>query len=78
MLGAWFMATDMVSSPLTRRGRWIFGLGCGFFTFIIRQYGNLPEGVSLAILFMNIFVPLIDRFTKPNRYGIAVEENEAS
>lgn len=70
MLGALFMATDMVTSPLTRRGRIIFGLGCGLMTFLIRRFGNLPEGVSLAIIFMNILVPLIDRFTKPTRYGI--------
>ncbi len=71
MLGAWFMATDMVTSPLTRRGRWIFGLGCGFFTFVIRRFGNLPEGVSLAIIFMNILTPLIDRHVTPKRYGVS-------
>jgi len=70
MLGAWFMATDMVTTPLTRRGRIIFGLGCGFITFVIRRFGNLPEGVSLAIIFMNIFTPLIDRATRPSRYGV--------
>jgi len=70
MLGAWFMATDMVSSPLTRKGRLIYGLGCGLLTFVIRRFGNLPEGVSLAIIFMNILVPLIDRFVKPKRYGV--------
>jgi electron transport complex protein RnfD len=71
MLGALFMATDMVTSPLTFKGRVIFGIGCGFFTFLIRRYGNLPEGVSLAIILMNIMVPLIDRFTKPGRYGVS-------
>lgn len=70
MLGALFMATDMVSSPLTRKGRIIFALGCGFMTFVIRRFGNSPEGVSLAIIFMNILVPLIDRFVKPRRYGV--------
>ena len=70
MLGALFMATDMVTSPLTRKGRIIFGLGCGLMTFVIRRFGNLPEGVSLAIIFMNILVPLIDRFVKPRRYGV--------
>ncbi len=70
MLGAWFMATDMATTPLTRKGRFIFGLGCGIMTFIIRRFGNLPEGVSLAIIFMNIFTPLIDRFTGPKRYGV--------
>ncbi len=67
MLGALFMATDMVTSPLTKKGRIIFGLGCGFLTFVIRRFGNLPEGVSLAIIFMNILVPLIDRFVKSIR-----------
>ncbi len=71
MLGALFMATDMVTSPLTRKGRIVFGIGCGFLTFVIRRYGNLPEGVSLAIIFMNILVPLINRFTKIKRYGTA-------
>ncbi len=70
MLGALFMATDMVTSPLTLKGRIIFGLGCGLFTFVIRRFGNLPEGVSLAIIFMNILVSLIDRFMKPTRYGV--------
>jgi len=69
MLGALFMATDMVTSPLTRKGRVVFGLGCGLMTFVIRHYGNMPEGVSLAIIFMNILVPLINRFTGPKRYG---------
>ena len=70
MLGAWFMATDMVTTPLTRKGRFIFGLGCGIMTFLIRRFGNLPEGVSLAIIFMNILTPLIDRYTGPDRYGV--------
>jgi electron transport complex protein RnfD len=71
MLGALFMATDMVTSPLTRKGRIVFGIGCGLMTFVIRRFGNLPEGVSLAIIFMNILVPLINRFTKTERYGVA-------
>jgi electron transport complex protein RnfD len=69
VLGALFMATDMVTSPLTTTGRIIFGIGCGVLTFLIRIYGSLPEGVSLAIIFMNILVPLIDRFTKPSKFG---------
>jgi len=72
MLGALFMATDMVTTPLTKKGRIIFALGCAFFTFLLRHFSNLPEGVSLAIIFMNILVPLIDRATKPKRYGAAV------
>jgi len=71
MLGAIFMATDMVTSPLSFKERFIFGLGCGFLTFVIRRYGNLPEGVSLAIILMNILVPLIDRYTRPGRYGVS-------
>jgi len=70
VLGALYMATDLVTTPLTRRGRIIFGLGCGFLTFIIRRFGSQAEGVSLAIIFMNILVPLIDRFARPKRYGV--------
>lgn len=70
MLGAFYMATDLVTTPLTRPGRIVFGLGCGFLTFVIRRFGSLAEGVSLAIIFMNILVPLINRFTKPRRYGV--------
>jgi len=62
MLGAWFMATDMVTSPVTKKGQVIFGAGCGLLTFIIRTYGGYPEGTSYAILLMNATVPLIDRF----------------
>ncbi|OQX28758.1 MAG: electron transporter RnfD [Spirochaeta sp. LUC14_002_19_P3] len=69
MLGAWFMATDLVTSPLLRGGRIIFGIGCGLMTFVIRVFGSLPEGVSLAIIFMNILTPLIDRYMTPKRYG---------
>ena len=71
MLGALFMATDMVTSPLTRKGRIVFGIGCGLMTFVLRHFSNMPEGVSLAIIFMNILVPLINRFTKTKRYGVA-------
>ena len=70
MLGAWFMASDMVTVPLIWKGRIIFGAGCGLFTFIFRSYGSLPEGVSLAIILMNIFTPLIDKFIVPKRYGV--------
>ncbi len=68
-LGAFFMATDYVTTPITVRGRLIFGLGCGIITFIIRKFGGYPEGVSYAILLMNASVPLIDRFTHPRRFG---------
>jgi len=70
MLGAVFMATDPVTSPVTKRGRWIFGIGCGIITVIIRFWGGLPEGVMYSILLMNAVTPLINRFTKPKRYGI--------
>ncbi|MGE5529965.1 MAG: RnfABCDGE type electron transport complex subunit D [Patescibacteria group bacterium] len=69
VIGAFFMATDYVTSPLTGRGRIIFGLGCGLLTMLIRRYGGYPEGVCYAILIMNAFVPLIDRSTMPRRFG---------
>lgn len=69
MLGAWFMATDMVTSPFTRRGQIVFGIGCGLLTFLIRRFSGYPEGTSYAILLMNAATPLIDRYF-PNRiYG---------
>jgi electron transport complex protein RnfD len=69
MLGAWFMATDMVTSPITRSGKVIFGVGCGTITYIIRTYGGYPEGVSYSILLMNLVSPHIDRYTRPRIYG---------
>jgi electron transport complex protein RnfD len=69
ILGAFFMATDMVTSPITPRGQLIFGFGCGLLTSIIRIKGGYPEGVSYSILIMNITVPLIDRYTRPRRLG---------
>jgi electron transport complex protein RnfD len=69
MLGAFFMATDMVTTPLSRFGKIIFGIGAGFFTVLIRVYGGYPEGVSFSILLMNAFTPLINRFTVPKIYG---------
>ncbi len=71
IIGAFFMATDMVTSPITPRGRIIFGVGCGVLTTIIRLYGGFPEGVSFSILLMNLGVPLIDRYTKPRVFGKA-------
>jgi Na+-translocating ferredoxin:NAD+ oxidoreductase subunit D len=67
ILTAFFMATDPVTSPLGRRGLWIFGIGCGLLTFLIRYYGSFPEGAAFAVLIMNIFVPIIDKATKPTR-----------
>jgi len=69
MLGAIFMATDMVTSPMSKWGKRIFGIGCGLLTVIIRKYGGYPEGVCYSILLMNTAVPLIDSFTKPRVYG---------
>jgi len=69
MLGAFFMATDMVTSPLTNRGLWIFGAGCGVLTILIRLYGGYPEAVCYSILLMNTAVPLIDRWTQPRIFG---------
>jgi Na+-translocating ferredoxin:NAD+ oxidoreductase subunit D len=68
-LGAIFMATDYVTSPLTAKGQVIFGIGCGLLTAIIRLWGGYPEGVSYAILIMNAAAPLIDRYTKVRVYG---------
>lgn len=69
MLGAFFMATDYASSPVTPLGQIIMGIGCGFITVLIRVYGGYPEGVSYSILLMNLCVPLIERFTKPKKFG---------
>jgi len=69
MLGAIFMATDMVTGPLSRTGKLIFGCGCGVLTVIIRKYGGYPEGVCYSILLMNTATPLIDALTKPRVYG---------
>lgn len=69
MLGALFMATDMVTSPMSFKGQLIFGVGCGAVTMVIRLFGGYPEGVSFAILVMNAFVPLIDMGTKPKIFG---------
>ncbi|UCG43587.1 MAG: RnfABCDGE type electron transport complex subunit D [candidate division WOR-3 bacterium] len=69
MLGALFMATDYVTSPITGKGRWIFGIGCGILTVLIRLWGGYPEGVSYSILLMNVATPVIDRFTRPRLFG---------
>jgi len=76
LLGAFFMATDMVTSPMTKKGALIFGLGCGIMTSAIRLWGSYPEGVSFSILFMNALTPLIDRISisKPFGYSAPVKE----
>lgn len=69
LLGALYMATDYVTSPMTKKGMLIFGVGIGIITVLIRLWGSYPEGVSFAILIMNAVVPLIDRYVKPKRFG---------
>ncbi|MBQ3264286.1 MAG: RnfABCDGE type electron transport complex subunit D [Ruminococcus sp.] len=69
LLGAIFMATDYTTSPVTKWGKVIFAVGCGFFTIMLRQFSNMPEGVSFSILLMNILVPLIERATVPRTLG---------
>jgi electron transport complex protein RnfD len=69
LLGAIFMATDMVTSPMSSWGKIVFGIGCGLLTILIRVWGSYPEGVSFAILIMNAFVPLINKGFKPGRFG---------
>lgn len=69
MLGALFMATDMVTSPMTPKGQIIYGVGIGIITISIRLFGAYPEGISFAILIMNAFTPLINTYVKPKRFG---------
>ena len=76
-LGAFFMATDYVTSPVTKKGEIIYGIGCGLLTVFIRYFGGYPEGVSYSILIMNCCVWLIDKVGKPNRYGVTKEMRAA-
>ena len=83
MLGAFFIATDLVTSPSTRAGQLIFGAGCGMFVFMIRSWGGYPEGVGFAVLLMNAATPLIDHYVRPRIYGrdrkgqpLAIEDNK--
>ena len=69
MLGAFFMATDYVTSPMTTKGQFIFGVLCGLLTVVIRLWGGYPEGVSFAILLGNAATPIIDRYTMPRVFG---------
>lgn len=69
MLGAFFMATDYTTSPITSKGKVIFAIGCGLMTMLIRVYANLPEGVSFSIVLMNILVPHIENLTRPKTFG---------
>ena len=78
MLGAIFMATDYVTSPLTNLGQIIYGIGCGALTVLIRYFGGYNEGVSYAILIMNCFVVLLDRIGRPEKFGAPVQKKEAA
>ncbi len=69
LLGAFFIATDLVTSPVTRRGQLVFGAGCGALVFIIRTWAGYPEGVAFAVLLVNAATPLIDRYMRPRVYG---------
>ena len=69
MLGAIFMATDYVTSPMTSQGQLIYGVAIGVLTVVIRNWGAYPEGMSFAILIMNAFTPLINTYVKPKRFG---------
>ncbi|MGI9546464.1 MAG: RnfABCDGE type electron transport complex subunit D [Flavobacteriaceae bacterium] len=73
LLGAFFMATDLVTSPVTKKGMIIFALGIGVITVVIRLFGSYPEGISFAILIMNAFVPLINSYFKPRRFGSKIK-----
>lgn len=69
LLGAFFMATDYVTSPMSRKGMLVYGIMIGIITIVIRRWGAYPEGMSFAILLMNSFVPLINRYIKPRKFG---------
>ena len=73
MLGAFFMATDYVTSPMSHKGMIIYGVAIGLLTIIIRQWAAYPEGMSFAILIMNAFTPLINMYVKPKRFGEVVK-----
>ncbi len=77
LLGAIFMATDYVTSPMTHRGQIIYGVAIGFLTVVIRNWGSYPEGMSFAILIMNAFTPLINFYVKPKRFGETVALNKS-
>lgn len=76
MLGAFFMATDYSTSPINKKGKVIFGIGCGLITSVIRIFGSLPEGVSFSIILMNILVPHIENLTTPKPFGSVKEKKE--
>lgn len=76
MIGAWFMATDYTTSPISSTGRLLYGLMLGIMTGVFRVFGNTAEGVSFAIIFCNLFVPLIDKYVRPRSFGKGVEAYE--
>lgn len=76
-LGAFFMATDYATTPISTKGKVVFGLGCGIITFVIRQFGSFPEGVSFSILLMNVLTPYIEQLTRTKVLGAKeAEKNE--
>ena len=76
LLGAFFMATDYTTSPVTKAGQLIFGVGCGLLTVFIRYFGSYPEGVCYSIMIMNLVVALIDKAVKPSRFGVVKSANK--
>ena len=76
MLGAFFMATDYATSPVTKKGQLIFGIGSGLLTVFIRYFGSYNEGVCYSIMVMNLCVPLIDKYTKPTRFGVVKSDKK--
>jgi electron transport complex protein RnfD len=77
MLGAWFMATDMATSPITPRGVWMYGALIGILTVVIRYFGGLTEGIMYAILIANAAAPLLDQFNQPRVYGTGKGNKES-
>ena len=69
IMAAFFMATDYVTTPIMTKGKWIFGIGCGILTFVIREFASMPEGCSFSILLMNLLTPYIDKFTMTKPLG---------
>ena len=76
MMGAFFMATDYVTTPITTKGKWIFGIGCGILTFVIREFASMPEGCSFSILLMNLLTPYIDKLTMTKTLGAKKAKKE--
>ena len=76
MLGAFFMATDYSTSPVTLKGQLVFGLGCGVLTVLIRYFGSYPEGVCYSIMIMNCTTWLLDKYVRPTIYGALKKEKK--